>query len=84
MRRSVQYKYITEFLYTGLEFRSKKHFYGRVAPVRILALHMQIDLFTAAERPERILVSKCTFTGRLRAFCRINLVLYFYDGGEKR
>ena len=53
--------------YTGLKFGSKKHFYGRVAPEGILALHMEIDLFTAAERPERILVSKCTFTDPFRA-----------------
>ena len=59
--------------YTGLKFESEKHFYGRVAPEGILALHMEIDLFTAAERPKRILVSKCTFTGRLRAFSRIKI-----------
>ena len=32
---------------------------------------MEVDLFTAAERPKRILVSKCTFTGRSRAFSGI-------------
>ena len=36
------------------KFPAVKHFYGRVAPEGILALHMEIDLFTAAERPKLI------------------------------
>ena len=41
--------------YTGLQSESKSNFYGRAAPDVILALHMEIDLFTAAERPKRFL-----------------------------
>ena len=68
--------------YTGLKFGSKKHFYGRVAPEGILALHMEIDLFTAAERPERVLVSKCTFTAGLFPAHK-NLVLYLYTDQDQ-
>ena len=57
--------------YTGLKFRSKKHFHGCVAPEGILELHTETDLFTAAERPKRFLVSKCTFTALFRALSRI-------------
>ena len=65
--------------YTGLKFGSKKHFYGRVAPEGILTLHIEIDLFTAAERPERILVSKCTFTRHVKTVVSYNvLILYLY------
>ena len=34
---------------------------------------MEIDRFTAAERPERILVSKCTFTDPSRALSGIKI-----------
>ena len=61
--------------YTALKFGSKKHFYGRVAPEGILALHLEIDLFTAAERPKLFLVSKCTFTTPSRALSRIKIGL---------
>ena len=69
--------------YTGLKFGSKKHFYGRVAPEGILTLHIEIDLFTAAERPERILVSKCTFTRHVKTVVSYNvLILCWYCGRE--
>ena len=61
--------------YTALKFGSKKHFYGRVVPEGILALHLEIDLFTAAERPKLFLVSKCTFTTPSRALSRIKIGL---------
>ena len=32
-----------------------------------------MELFTAAERPKRILVSKCTFTDRSHTFSRIKI-----------
>ena len=61
--------------------------YSRVAAEGISALNMKIDLFTAAERPKRILVSKCTFTGRLRAIFSIQIefrVLVLGDRPHRR
>ena len=63
--------------YTGLKFGSKKHFYGRVAPEGILTLHIKIDLFTAAERPKRILVSKCTFTRHVKTVVSYNVLILY-------
>ena len=79
----------TPNFYTGLKFGSKKHFYGRVAPEGILTLHIKNDLFTAAERPKRILVSKCTFTRHVKTVVSYNvlrLYLYYYciHGSEDR
>ena len=56
--------------YTGQKFTSKIQFYGRVAAEGILALHMKIVLFTAAERPKRILASKVHFYGPLPRIIR--------------
>ena len=66
--------------YTGLKFGSKTHFYGRVAPEGILAITYEKHLFTAAERPKRILVSKCTFTdpfGAIISYKNCYVYLYF-------
>ena len=72
--------------YTGLKLGSKTHFYGRVVPEGVLAIrHMKMEPFTAAERPKRILVSKCTLTDRSHTFSRIwyeNLKLYLYRSYE--
>ena len=70
------YKYTSQFLYgaenSGLKSKLLRA-RSAIAPEGILALYMEIDLFTAAERSKLFLVSKCTFTAPLRALSRIKI-----------